>query len=292
MGQRDRRGRLGERGRAARAGARRAAVLSLLFLFFPTVPSAQDVAEVLQQQRWLARTAEILDTLGTEIPARPIVRVGAPGEHERAWLAVIAAREALADSLASARRDSLARAAADAPLAEVTWRKTEPEAQGGFLEQYREVYWNAMSQRSPIDTFATPTLRGRLQATFGTPTRNADALRKVGYSGSEYVQFEYWLVVNDSIPVLAMDVDGPFGRGLLLAGPEAYERYLGQIKADLAARLLARPSADPYVDYYLSYERDQWYRTGYNGTEYFQRTVRRPPRWSNRPRVDRWVIHR
>ena len=149
-----------------------------------------------------------------------------------------------------------------------------------------------MSTRTAIDTMGTPVLRGRLQAAFGKPTRNADALKKVGYSGSEYVQFEYWLVVNDSIPILAMDIDGPFGQGLLLAGPEVHERYLPQIKQDLTDRLVARRFSDPYVDYYLSYERDQWFRTGYNGSEYFQRTVRRPPGWSRRPRVDRWVIHR
>ncbi|MEO0557712.1 MAG: hypothetical protein AAF170_05950 [Bacteroidota bacterium] len=264
-----------------------------LFVLGPS-PFAQtlDVAEVLQQQRWLARTAHLLDSLGTELTPRPIVRLGQPGDVERAWTAILDARKARRDSLELARRDSLARVAATAPLPEIVWRNTDPEAQGGYLEQYREVYWKAMSARSPIDTMATPVLRGRLQAAFGKPTRNADALKKVGYSGSEYVQFEYWLVVNDSIPILAMDIDGPFGRGLLVAGPEAYDRYLPQIKRDLGERLIARRFSDPYVDYYLSYERNRWYRTGYNGAEYFQRTVRRPPGWSRRPQVERWVIHR
>ena len=275
-------------------GLGRWAMLLLMPLAFLLAPlaHAQDVAEVLRQQRWLARANEILDTLGTEIKPRPIVRLGQPDEVERAVLAILAARQARADSLELARRDSLAQVAATAPLPEIVWRKTDAEVQGSFLEQYREVFWKAMDARSPIDTMGTPVLRGRLQAAFGTPTRNADALRKVGYAGSEYVQFEYWLVVNDSIPILAMDVDGPFGRGLLLAGPESHERYLPQIKQDLAERLLSRRFSDPYVDYYLSYERDQWFRTGYNGSEYFQRIVRRPPGWSRRPRVDRWVIHR
>ena len=278
-------------------GGRRGApwrVVALALALVPLAPAAaaQDVADVLRQQRWLARATEVLDSLGTDVAARPVARLGQPGAVERAWTAVLDRRQARADSLAQSRRDSLAQVAATAPLPELVWRKTTPEAQGGFLEQYREVYWTSMSTRAPIDTLGTPVLRGRLQATFGTPTRNADALRKVGYAGSEYVQFEYWLVVNDSIPILAMDVDGPFGQGLLLAGPEAYERFLPQIKGDLSERLLARPGADPYVDYYLSYERDQWFRTGYNGTDYFQRTVRQPPRWTRRPRVDRWVIHR
>ena len=264
-----------------------------LVVFAPSVVAqTADVAEVLRQQRWLARTTELLDSLGTDIQPRPIVRLGEPDWVERGALAILAARDARADSVELARRDSLALAAATAPLPEIVWRNTEAEAQGGYLEQYREVYWKAMSTRTAIDTMGTPVLRGRLQAAFGKPTRNADALKKVGYSGSEYVQFEYWLVVNDSIPILAMDIDGPFGQGLLLAGPEVHERYLPQIKQDLTDRLVARRFSDPYVDYYLSYERDQWFRTGYNGSEYFQRTVRRPPGWSRRPRVDRWVIHR
>jgi len=281
-----------EEGRGKRRTSWRVVALALFLLPLAPSPFAQDVAEVLRQQRWLARSTEILDSLGTELQPRPIVRVGQPGEVERAWMAILNARQAQRDSIELARKDSLAQVAATAPLPEIIWRNTDAEAQGGYLEQYREVYWVAMSARTPIDTLGTPVLRGRLQAAFGKPTRNADALRKVGYAGSEYVQFEYWLVVNDSIPILAMDIDGPFGQGLLLAGPESHERYLPQIKQDLAERLIARRFSDPYVDYYLSYERDQWYRTGYNGSEYFQRTVRRPPGWSRRPRVDRWVIHR
>ena len=283
----------GTRNEWSRSGWRRLLMTASCFLFFSVSSAkAQDVAEVLRQQRWLARSTQILDSLGAELQPRPMVRLGQPDEVERAWQVLLDARQAARDRIELARRDSLARVAATAPLPEIVWRTTDAEAQGGYLEQYREVYWKAMSSRAPIDTMGTPVLRGRLQAAFGKPTRNADALRKVGYSGSEYVQFEYWLVVNDSIPILAMDIDGPFGTGLLLAGPESHERYLPQIKHDLSERLLARRFSDPYVDYYLSYERDQWYRTGYNGSEYFQRTVRRPPGWSRRPRVDRWVIHR
>lgn len=252
--------------------------------------NAQSVVEVLQQQRRAARAAEVLDELGPRVRPRPAATLGERDGYVEAALALRRARQATADSMAAVERDSLARAL---QLREIVWVKTEPDGQGAFLERYREAYWRAADPRpgQPLDTTATTLLRGRLQAVFGRPTRNADALRQVGYAGSEFIQFEYWFIVNDSIPLLVLDLDGPFGTGLLVAGSEADAALLPVLKADLAARLAEALGPDPWVDYYHSFDRRQWYRTGYNGTEQFTLEIR-PPRWSQRDRVDRWIIHR
>ena len=98
-------------------------------------------------------------------------------------------------------------------------------------------------------------------------------------------------MVNDSIPVLALDIDGPFGRGLMVATDEPHTDIVQALKADLADRLEAARRPDPWVDYYHSYERDQWFRTGFNGADAFTVAVR-PPRWSGGAETERWVIHR
>ena len=248
--------------------------------------------DVLQRQRRAARVAEIMDLLGARVPPRPPVEAGTPDDATLAFRAVLAERQRRRDSLVTAenaRADSLILAA---QLATLSWRKVEPDAQQDFVEQYAEAYWQAADPGAGlVDSLDTAALRGRLQAAFGRPTRNADAQRRYGYGGSEYIQFEYWFVVNDSIPVLALDIDGPYGRGLMIATDDPHAAIATHLKADLSARLAQARRPDPWVDYYHSYERGHWVRTGFNGDEAF--TVRvRPPRWSGRTETQRWVIHR
>ena len=285
-------------GRGSRGGRlRRAAWLVLVpiapVLFSAPGAQAQSVVEVLRQQRREARAAEVVAERGPRVAALPIVEVGEADRWTRAFRAAEAARQAERDRLLraeEAKADSLIRAA---QLATLRWRKVEPGAQQSFVEQFGETYWVA-AQPGPrllVDTSRTDLLRGRLQAAFGDPTRNGDAQQRHGYGGSEFVQFEYWFVVNDSIPLLALDVDGPFGHGLLVASDERYAGLLEPVKAELSARLDAARRPDPWLDYYHSFERRAWFRTGFNGAEHFTVEVR-PPRWSARAPTDRWIIHR
>ena len=182
----------------------------------------------------------------------------------------------------------MARAEADSLL---VWEKVQPGSQDGFIEDYRETFWRVIPSFSPVDTMNTLELRGRLTLRFGTPTRNAAAARQERYSGSEHVQFEYWLVVNDTIPVLVMDTNGPFGRGLLIAGDERQLEVLGRIKADLTHRLLTAPPTVAFLDYYNDVETGRWFRTGFDGTAFFTNPVRRP-RWARNFVGEKWLIHR
>ena len=260
--------------------------------FLTPSASAQTVVDVLQRQRRDVRVAEIMAEIGDRVPPRPPVELGEPDAATAAFRAVQAARQAAREQLLAAERaraDSLILAA---QLATLDWRQVEPGAQQDFVERYAEAYWQAAPPgRGLVDSLDTAALRGRLQAAFGQPTRNGDAQRRYGYGGSEFVQFEYWFVVNDSIPVLALDLDGPFGRGLMVATDEPHAHILPALKADLSDRLVAARRPDPWVDYYHSYERQRWFRTGFNGAESFTVEVR-PPRWSGQSDARRWVIHR
>lgn len=272
-----------------RRGLSTALLVLVLAFAAPTALAQSDLTDVLRRQAREARVAERLQEMTTTVPPRPPARLTPQDRPTRIYRAYYAAIQARRDSVERARHDSLA---AIVRLDAIDWDRVAPSDQGTFIERFREAYWvSARPGGLPIDTVATKELRGRLQRLFGRPTRNADALRQQNYSGSQYVQFEYWFVVNDSIPALILDIDGPFGDGLVLAGDEAFEKYLPLLKADLSDRLTRVSGPDPWVDYYNSYDRGEWYRTGYNGTDTFIVSIR-PPRWSFSTRSQRWTIHR
>ncbi len=282
-------------GASGRSRGARWLMAVLLMALAPTLmpaAHAQTVVEVLRQQRLEARVREAAEALPPAVPPQPVALGAPPDLFDRAYLAIKARRAVVRDSLeAAVAAQYLADSLAGTPD-RIVWTKVEPGAQGAFLERFRETYWRASDpRRLALDTTATPAVRGLLQSVFGRPTRNADALRQVGYTGNEFVQFEYWFIVNDSIPVLLLDLDGPFGRGLLLAGAEAYAEQLPELKEDLSRLLFAESGPEPFVDYYHSYERRQWFRTGYNGADYFTVPIR-PPGWVRSRAVDRWIIHR
>lgn len=254
------------------------------------VHAQPDVVDALLRQRLEVRLAEVAAAIGEEAPPRPPAPVPVPLDfYLVSFEASLAAARAQADSLARARADS---AAAAVQLGPIRWRAVAAHEQGGFLAAYREVFWGAVNAPSAMDTVATPELRARLATLFGAPTRNAAAAEQEGYAGSEHVQFEYWLVANDSIPILVLDVDGPFGRGLLVAGDDHFRQVLPALKDDLAARVIAAGPPAAYADYYHSQDRRAWYRTGYDGRVYFTEEVRQP-RWAREARPGlRWRIYR
>lgn len=178
-------------------------------------------------------------------------------------------------------------------LDEIAWDKVRPDSQEVFLDRFREALWtNEGMALTPLDTTATPALRAYLNDRFGPPTRTAVARGVKGFEGSLDVQFEYWFVVNDSIPFVVLDKDGPFGKGLVLAGDYAHEAVLGQLKRDLTETLTARPRMMPYVDYYRHREREQWYRAGYDGETFFVVPIDRP-RWARRRSSSgKWYLFR
>ena len=264
----------------------------ILFFLLPLAATAQtsDVVDLLVQQRTEVRIAELLEELGGKAFPRPPGHPGAMTLY-RLWAERnLARRKAIADSQAAEEERAAARA--NALGAEpIRWRKIAAEDQGEFLDRYREVFWQSIGTPNPQDTLATSHFRARLNGLFGAPTRNAAAMEQEEYAGSEFVQFEYWLIANDSIPILVLDIDGPFGRGLLVAADEAYTDDYAAIKDDLFEKMF-KSEPTPYADYYHSRERSQWYRTGFDGTEYFIREVRRP-RWAaRRSRDEKWRIFR
>ncbi|CAN5537970.1 hypothetical protein BH23BAC4_BH23BAC4_14380 [soil metagenome] len=278
------------RARSTRLGLWAGAACLLLGTFPAAAPEAraQDVVDLLRQQRRDARIVELARQLGPEVPA--IRYEGIPtdaGSKIDAWLAYWAA-----EARAAVLPDTLD----DRPpqLAEIRWAKVDFNRQDRFLNRFREVLWTTDGLNYPVDFDRTPTpeLRARLGTLYGLPTRNSTAYEQEAYASSHDIQFEYWFIVNDSIPLLVMDISGPFGRGLMLAGDEAHQAVYPQIKSDLARRLTAEIPLTAYQEFFYSTDRRSWYRAGYDGDRYFIDPVAAPA-WSRRrgdPR--RWIIHR
>lgn len=139
-----------------------------------------------------------------------------------------------------------------------------------FRKRFGEAEWSFLGStphHTFFDTTRTQALRARLQAHFGDPTRTlGDA--PFDTSRGARAQFEYWFVVNDSIPVRVVDPQGPRGRGLVLTAKRRYRSRLRVLRDTLLAPLRHAERA-PYVDYYYDDRLERWYRTGFDGQAFF-----------------------
>jgi hypothetical protein len=164
-----------------------------------------------------------------------------------------------------------------------------------FRNTYGDTDWSFLGtgpRLTVLDTTRTRDLRARLQAHFGDPTVtpaevDLDAWsRRPDSTREDLVQFAYWFVVNDSIPVRVTDVDGPNGRGLIVSTDQAYRDRLRALRAALLAPL-RRKNRAPYVDYYRNPDTGRWYRVGFDGESFFREHIsRRAIVPGRRPRLE------
>ena len=166
---------------------------------------------------------------------------------------------------------------------------------GWFQEKFADTEWSFLGSGryfTIFDTTRTRELRARLQAQFGAPTQVLADFNLTGSTSrfgnkapDDLVQFEYWFVVNDSIPVKVMDAGGPRDRGLIIATDARLRDRLFALRQALLKPLRTDRRA-PYVDYWQEDETRRWYRTGFDGARFF---LERIPRWKlepGRPEID------
>lgn len=164
-----------------------------------------------------------------------------------------------------------------------------------FQNQYGAKGWSFLGpsmQLTVLDTTRTRDLRARLQAQYGDPTYTPAEVdlkewaREPDSSREGIVQFAYWFVVNDSIPVRVTDVNGPQERSLVVSTERTYRDQLPELRAALLDPL-RREERAPYVDYFYEKETRRWYRTGYDGASFFrERIFFRDIVQGQRPRLD------
>lgn len=136
-------------------------------------------------------------------------------------------------------------------------------------------------ENTEIDDLQTNEIRARLQAAFGDPTRTLeDLINQESFRPGKAIQFEYWFAVDDSIPMVVLDWDGPFGSGLTFGGSSKYVDLMPQIKRAFAKKLMSVESLGNYQDYFYSPERKQWYVVSYEDGNYTTAKIESPDEMS------------
>jgi hypothetical protein len=148
-----------------------------------------------------------------------------------------------------------------------------------FQNQFRNIAWTGQGLYNPttIDRLPTVELRARLQAVFGDPTQTIDDLINENFRPGKAVQFEYWLIVDDEVPLMILDLDGPFENGLVYVGASQYVDLMPQIKRTLTRMLMESDLEEgTFSDYFYSPEREQWYLVQYRDGEFNRTPIDRP----------------
>lgn len=249
-----------------------------LFILIPLALIAQtaegqSLIDIYTKARFKVQAERIFDQYGTR------ARVIAP-------LVLPSSRDTISVWLASFDRETERPAADTVETPELRWRLIRKLERVWFRKQFRETLWAYVGSNklTSLDTMFTKELRARLEARFGPPTQT---LSEVDLSSEvkreEYIQFEYWFVLNDSIPLIVMDVNGPFERGLVVASDQVLRDQLSDIKHAFLDEITINDELAPFVDYYYHLEMGIWYQTGYDGENFFLKQIPRPNLARGRP---------
>lgn len=158
--------------------------------------------------------------------------------------------------------------------------KVKASERAQFQERFEDIKWTGQGLYNPttIDRIPTIELRSRLQAVFGDPTQTIeDLINNRNFRPGKAIQFEYWFIVDGNMPLMILDLDGPFENGLVYVGASRFIDLMPQVKRTLN-RLLMSEEGDPeeFQDYFYSPERQQWYLVQYKDGEFRQNTIDRP----------------
>lgn len=165
------------------------------------------------------------------------------------------------------------------------WTVIKPGDRSSAQGQFGEVEWAYLGNNyfTTLDTVSTREIRARMERKFGAPTRTLVEEEFREGRPVESIQFEYWMVVNDSILVMIMDIGGPFDRGILVAGDHRYRNELYRLRQTLLGAIMTDSAPASHVDYFFNPVTERWYRTGFNGEAYFLREISRPNLARGRP---------
>jgi len=167
-----------------------------------------------------------------------------------------------------------------AQFADPEIRKVEKSERAQFQHRFAEINWTGQGLYNPttIDRIPTIELRSRLQAVFGNPTQTiADLIVMNNFRPGKAIQFEYWFIIDNEMPMMILDLDGPFADGLVYVGASRFIDRMPQVKRTLN-RMLMGDDGDPveFSDYFFSPERDQWYLVQYKDGEFKREMINRP----------------
>ena len=148
-----------------------------------------------------------------------------------------------------------------------SFRKVENKDRTTFMtrfNQMRDMTGNGFQGDTAIDQVPTGEIRARLQRQFGDPTVTVvDFVGVKDVRPGNSIQFEYWFIVNDSIPMMILYSDGPFARGLVMGGSSRFVDLMPDVKRTFSDKLMSDRNLAEFQDFFYSPERDQWFRVRY-----------------------------
>jgi len=159
-----------------------------------------------------------------------------------------------------------------------------------FRDAFSSTQWafTGSNSRAVVDTMRTSDIRARLQTLYGAPTRTLHELPEPdSLTREQILQFEYWFVVNDSINVVVMDVNGPWDRGVVLAADMRFRTELRVMKESFLGQHIPQAVRTPFTDYFYNVDQQAWYLTGWDGASFFDERIGRPDKKLGRPATRR-----
>lgn len=168
--------------------------------------------------------------------------------------------------------------AAQAQFEESEIRKVTKDERAAFQQQFEDIKWTGQGFRyNELDRMPAIEIRAVLQGAYGDPTQTVeDIIEKDGYlRDGKSIQFEYWFIIDGYIPMMVLDLEGPFKDGLVYVGASRYVDLMPGVKRTLTKEL-RDTSPSEYVDYFYSPERGQWYRVSYEAGEYKKEEIKQP----------------
>lgn len=165
----------------------------------------------------------------------------------------------------------------NAQFEEPVIKKVSTEDAAAFEAEFKDIKWTGQGYNyNELDRVPAIELRARLESVFGEPTKTIEDIVERGkLRAGKAIQFEYWFIVDGEIPMMILDLDGPFADGLVYVGASRYIDLMPAVKRSLTRQLLeTEPKA--YIDYFYSPEREQWYEVRYQNGEYTKKEVDKP----------------
>lgn len=155
--------------------------------------------------------------------------------------------------------------------------KVETENAAEFQQEFASIKWTGQGfNYNSMDRMPAIEIRARLQSVYGDPTKRIEQIVEDGkLRAGKAIQFEYWFIVDGEIPMMVLDLDGPFADGLVYVGASRYIDLMPQVKRTLT-RHVTEAQPKEYTDYFFSPERNQWYKVSYSEGEYTKEEIDQP----------------
>jgi hypothetical protein len=155
--------------------------------------------------------------------------------------------------------------------------KVSTEEAEKFESRFADIKWTGQGfNYNSMDRMPAIEIRARLQSVYGAPTKRIEEIVENGkLRAGKAIQFEYWFIIDGEIPMMVLDLDGPFADGLVYVGASRYIDMMPQVKRTLT-RHVTEAEPKEFTDYFYSPERYQWYKVTYSDGEYKKEEIDQP----------------